>query len=416
MTYSLPALVPASQISAGDTAWLLTSSALVLLMTLPGLALFYAGLVRRKNVINTVAAVLATAALVSLTWFVAGYNLAFSVGGGGWLGDWSAGAMSALRSDLPKQLFSVHPLMPKVPEPVFALFQLGFAIVAPALIVGAVVERMHFGALLWFVALWSLLVYAPLAHWVWSPEGWLASQGVLDFAGGTVVHVNAGVSALVVAAMLGPRQGWGREPLVPAHLGHTMAGTALLWVGWIGFNAGSAGAADGRAAMAALVTHLAAAAGALGWLLAEWWLRRVPSLLGLCSGVLAGLVAITPASGFVGPASALLIGAVAGVACLWGATGLKRLLGVDDSLDVFGVHAIGGLVGSLLTGLLADPRIGGASGSVQAQLLASGVTVLYSATATALIVWLLDQLAGLRVSPERERLGLDLSLHGERIE
>ncbi|MBQ0932814.1 ammonium transporter [Ideonella alba] len=415
MATPLPALVPVAQLSAGDTAWMISATTLVLLMSLPGLALFYAGMVRRKNVLGTLAQVLAIAALVSLLWFAIGYSLAFGPGDG-WIGDWRHPWMASLRVDKPQGLASVHPLMPSVPEAVFAMFQLSFAVITPALIVGAVAERMRFAALLWFSALWSLGVYAPLAHWVWSPEGWLAQRGALDFAGGTVVHLNAGVAGLVAAWWLGPRQGWGREALTPSHLGQTMTGAALLWVGWIGFNAGSAGAADARAAMAMLATQLAGAAGALGWMLAEWTLRRTPTLLGLCSGVVAGLVAVTPASGFVGPGNAVLIGAVAGLAGLWGATGLKRLLGVDDSLDVFGVHGIGGLVGALLTGVLAEPLVGGVSGSLAAQATAAGATLLYSGVATAFLLWLVDALVGLRLTPDQERLGLDLAQHGERID
>ena len=296
------------------------------------------------------------------------------------------------------------------------MFQLTFAIITPALITGAFAERMRFSALLVFMAAWSLLVYAPIAHWVWEPTGWLATRGILDFAGGTVVHVNAGVAGLVAAWMLGPRVGFRKEALMPANLGYTMIGASLLWVGWIGFNGGSAGAADGRAGMAMLVTQLATGAAALAWMLVEWAVRGTPTLLGLCSGAVAGLVAITPASGFVDPEAALAIGAIAGIGCYWGATGLKRLLGADDSLDVFGVHGVGGTIGALLTGVFAVPAIGGVAGSVATQAIGVGATLAYSGAATAAILWLIDLTIGLRVTEDQERVGLDQSLHGERVE
>lgn len=412
---STSTLQPLSQISAGDTAWMLTATALVLLMTLPGLALFYAGMVRRKNVLGTMAQVLATAALASLLWFAAGYSIAFAPGNP-WWGSLDAAWMQSVRLDRLVGTISVHPLAPTVPESVFAMFQMSFAVITPALIVGAFVERMRFAGMLWFMVLWTLLVYAPIAHWVWAPDGWLALRGALDFAGGTVVHINAGAAGLVVAWMLGPRLGHGQVPLTPHNLGWAMAGAGLLWVGWLGFNGGSALAADARAGHALLVTQLAAAAGALSWMLSEWTVRRAPSLLGLCSGVVAGLVAITPASGFVAPASAVAIGAVAGLACYWGATGLKRLLRADDALDVFGVHGIGGVVGAVMTGWLAAPAIGGATGSVPVQLMAVGATLLYSGLATALILWVVKVVIDIRVTDRQEQAGLDLAQHGERVE
>jgi len=415
MVTASPAMVPTSQISTGDTAWMLTATSLVLLMTLPGLALFYAGMVRKKNILGTMAQVLATAALVSVLWWALGYNLAFAPGSA-WLGDASAVWMAGVRVDKLHNLVSVHALAPTVPEAVFAMFQLSFAVITPALIVGAFAERMRFAALLWFIGLWSICIYAPLAHWVWSPEGWLARRGALDFAGGTVVHLNAGVAGLVAARWMGPRAGYGTVPLVPANLAYTLCGAGLLWVGWMGFNAGSAGAADARAAMAMLATQLAAAAGALSWMLVEWTVRRAPTVLGLSSGAVAGLVAVTPASGFVGPGAATCIGAVAGLACYWGATGLKRWLRTDDSLDVFGVHGVGGLVGALLTGVLADPLVGGVSGSLAEQLLAVVVTIAFSGLGTLLILVLVTGLLGLRISREQEQLGLDLAQHGERVE
>jgi ammonium transporter, Amt family len=310
---------------------------------------------------------------------------------------------------------AVSHMAPHLPEAVFALFQLAFAIITCALVVGAVVERMRFAALLWFSGLWLLLVYAPVAHWVWEPSGWLAQSGALDFAGGAVVHINAGAAALVAAYALGPRLGYGKEAFTPFNLGLTMAGTGLLWVGWFGFNAGSALAADGRAGLAMAVTHLAAASGALTWGACEWSLRKRVSLLGLCSGAVAGLVAITPAAGFVRLRSAVLLGATAGVVCYWGATGLKRALRADDSLDVFGVHGLGGLVGALGTGLLADPAIGGVQGSLLTQALASGAVLGYSLVATALVLWITSRITPLRASPEDEHTGLDMALHAERL-
>lgn len=407
-------MVAQDGINGADTAWMMTSTALVLLMTLPGIALFYGGMVRKKSVINAMASTVAIAALVSLLWFAVGYSIAFTpnnawIGGGDRL--WFHGL------DYMKEAgkLAVSHIAPNVPESVYAMFQLTFAIITPALIVGAFVERMRFSAMLWFIGLWSVLVYAPIAHWVWEPGGWLASMGVLDFAGGSVVHINAGVSGLVCAYFLGPRVGYGREPFEPFNLGLTMAGAGLLWVGWFGFNAGSAVASDGRAGLAMAVTHIAAAAGAMSWMLGEWLIRRRPSLLGLCSGLVAGLVAITPAAGFVTPRSALLIGAVAGLVCYWGATGLKRMLNADDSLDVFGVHGIGGIVGSLMTGLLASKTISGVTGSFVTQLMGVVAVMLYSAVMSAALLWLIKSVIGLRVDEQAERKGLDISEHRERI-
>lgn len=415
MPQHVPHRVPVAQLDSGDTAWLLTATALVLLMSLPGLALFYAGMVRRKNILGTLAQVFATSALVSLLWFVCGYSLALRPGTP-WLGSLDAALLHDLHLNLAQGTVGVHPAAPTVPESVYLLFQLSFAVITPALIVGAVAERMRFAALLWFVGAWSLLVYVPVAHWVWAPDGWLAALGALDFAGGTVVHLNAGVAGLVAAWWLKPRLGHGQVALRPSNLTLTMCGAALLWVGWIGFNAGSAGAANAQAGMALLNTQMAAAAGTLAWMLCEWLLRGMPTLLGMCSGALAGLVAVTPAAGLVAPGAAVLIGALAGLACLWGATGLKAWLGVDDALDVFGVHAVGGLVGALLTGALADPAIGGHSGSVWVQALACAATIAYSALATVAVLWLVSRLLHPRVQPEQEAQGLDWSQHAERLE
>jgi Amt family ammonium transporter len=408
------ALAAQASINAADTAWMMTSTALVLLMTLPGIALFYAGMVRRKNVLATMAAVVAIAAAVSLTWFAVGYSLAFTAGWP-WLGGLSRWGFSGFEYLKEAGQVAVSHVAPNVPESVYAMFQLTFAIITTALVLGAFVERMRFSAVLWFALLWSVLVYAPVAHWVWEPGGWLAQMGALDFAGGSVVHVNAGIAGLVCAYALGPRKGYGREAFEPYSLAMTMMGAGLLWVGWFGFNAGSAVAADGRAGLAMLVTHIAAAAGAMSWMVGEWIVRRSPSLLGLCSGLVAGLVAITPAAGFVTPLAALAIGAIAGLACYWGATGLKHLLGADDSLDVFGVHGIGGIVGALLTGVFADPRISGVTGDVLTQAIAVGSVAIYSATGTALVLLLVHVLVGLRVDAESELLGLDLAQHKEHL-
>ncbi|MNS52777.1 Ammonia channel precursor [compost metagenome] len=407
-------LAPQASLNAADTAWMMTSTALVLLMTLPGIALFYAGMVRRKNVLATMAGVVAVAAVVSLTWFALGYSLAFTPGWP-WLGKLSRIGFSGFEYLKEAGQVAVSHVAPNVPESVYAMFQLSFAIITTALVLGAFVERMRFSALLWFALLWSVLVYAPVAHWVWEPGGWLAQMGALDFAGGSVVHVNAGIAGLVCAYALGPRRGYGREAFEPYSLALTMTGAGLLWVGWFGFNAGSAVAADGRAGLAMLVTHIAAAAGAMSWMIGEWIVRRSPSLLGLCSGLVAGLVAITPAAGFVTPLSALAIGAIAGLACYWGATGLKHLLGADDSLDVFGVHGIGGIVGALLTGVFADPRISGAAGNVLTQAIAVASVAIYSAAGTAIVLFLVHVLVGLRVDPESELVGLDLAQHREHL-
>ena len=409
-----PSLVAQDSINGADTAWMMTSTALVLLMTLPGIALFYGGMVRKKNVLNTMASVVAAAALVSLLWFAVGYSLAFTPGNGLLGGDmrmWFSGL------DYVKEAgkVAVSHVAPNVPESVYAMYQLTFAIITAALMVGAMVERLRFSALLWFVGLWSVLVYAPIAHWVWEPGGWLAQRGVLDFAGGAVVHINAGVSGLVCAYMLGARKGYGRASFEPFNLGLTMAGAGLLWVGWFGFNAGSAVAADGRAGLAMAVTHIAASAGAITWMLGEWMVRGRPSLLGLCSGLVAGLVAITPAAGFVTPASALLIGAVAGLACYWGATGLKRLLNADDSLDVFGVHGIGGIVGALMTGLLASKTVSGVQGDVVVQLMGVAAVVVYSAAMSAAVLWFTKLMVGLRVEDGAEETGLDITQHREHM-
>ena len=406
-------MVPFSAIDKADTAWVMISAALVLLMTLPGIALFYAGLVRRKNVVNTLAAVFAVACIVTLTWFALGYSLAFTADSP-WLGNLSRAWFSSLHYDGKRSMLSVSHLAPHLPEAAYALFQAAFAIITTCLIVGAVVERMRFATLLVFAALWSVAVYAPVAHWVWEGGGWLNQLGALDFAGGAVVHVNAGVAALVCATMLGRRRGYGTEAFEPHSLGWTAIGTALLLFGWFGFNAGSALSADGRAALAFVVTLVAAAAGGLAWMLMEWVVRGAPTLLGLLSGLIGGLVAITPAAGFVQVGSAALMGLMAGVVCFWGATWLKRRLGADDSLDVFGVHGVGGIAGSVLTAVFADPVIAGTSPTVLNQLVAVLAVAAYSALGTAVLLFLIRLVMPLRVDSVQEMEGLDISLHLER--
>ena len=413
-----PGLVDGSTLNGADTAWMMTSTALVLLMTLPGIALFYGGMVRRKSVLNVMACVVVICAIVSVLWFAVGYSIAFTPGSGA-LGHYIGGVdrlwFAGLDYVKDSGKVAVSHIAPNIPESVYAMFQLTFAIITAALVVGSFVERMRFSAVLIFMSLWTLIVYAPIAHWVWEPNGWLARLGVLDFAGGSVVHINAGIAGLVVAYVLGPRRGYGSEPFTPFNLSLTMAGAGMLWVGWFGFNAGSAVASDGRAGLAMAVTHIAAAAGALSWMGAEWVVRGRPSLLGLCSGLVAGLVAITPAAGFVSPRSALLIGLIAGVACYWGATGLKRMLNADDSLDVFGVHGVGGVVGCLLTGIFASKTISGSEGSLLTQLIGAGSVMLYSLFMTGLALWITSLIVSLRVGETSETDGLDISQHAERM-
>ena len=413
-----PGRVGLETINSADTGWMMTATALVLLMTLPGIALFYGGMVRRKSVLNVMACVVATCAIVSLLWFAVGYSIAFTPGSGT-LGPVLGGTgrmwFSGLDYLKDAQMVAVSHIAPNIPESVYAMFQLSFAIITASLVVGAFVERMRFSATLIFMSLWTVVVYAPIAHWVWEPNGWLARLGALDFAGGSVVHVNAGMAGLVCAYALGPRRGYGVEPFSPFNLGLTMAGAGLLWVGWFGFNAASAVAADGRAGLAMAVTHITASAGALSWMAAEWLARGRPSLLGLCSGLVAGLVAITPAAGYVSPGSAVVFGVVAGVACYWGATGLKRLLKADDSLDVFGVHGVGGIVGSLLTGVFASKSISGVEGSVLVQFVGVASVMAYSLVMTGLLLWLTSLCVRLRVDETAESDGLDIDQHAERL-
>ncbi len=409
-------------LNSGDTAWMLTSTALVLFMTIPGLSLFYAGMVRAKNVLSVMMQCFAITALITVLWAIYGYSLAFDTGGmtkeainlATFVGGFGKAFLAGVHRDS---------LTLTIPETVFATFQMTFAIITPALIVGAFAERMKFSALLIFMALWFSFVYAPIAHMVWSGDGALMwDWGVLDFAGGTVVHINAGIAGLVACLVLGRRRGYPSVAMPPHNLNFTLMGASMLWVGWFGFNAGSAVAADGSAGMAMLVTQIATAMAALSWMFAEWLTHGKPSALGIASGAVAGLVAITPASGTAGPMGALLIGLAAGVICFLASTKLKRALGYDDSLDVFGVHAVGGIIGAILTGLCADASLGGkglAEGvTVGAQLWiqTKGVlfTLVYTAILSYVILKIVDVVVGLRVTDEQETEGLDIALHDER--
>jgi Amt family ammonium transporter len=412
-----PFSVDSSKINSGDTAWMLTSTALVLFMTIPGLALFYAGMVRKKNVLATVMQSFAITCVVTVVWTVVGYSLAFTPGNS-FIGGFSRvflSGMNYIKTDKATTLTVSH-LATTIPETVYFCFQLTFAIITPALITGAFADRMKFSSMLVFMTLWSILVYSPIAHMVWEPTGWLASAGILDFAGGTVVHINAGIAALVCALVLGKRTGYGKDVMAPHNLVLTMIGASMLWVGWFGFNAGSAVAADGRAGFAMLTTQIATAMAALGWMFAEWIAKGKPSVLGIASGAVAGLVAITPASGFVGVGGALIIGLLAGVICFWSATWLKHKLGYDDSLDAFGVHCVGGIVGALLTGVFAVKDISGLDASVLLQAKGVLTTVVYSGVVSYVLLKVIDMVMGLRVTEEEEREGLDVILHGEHVE
>ncbi|HLD67444.1 MAG TPA: ammonium transporter [Pseudomonas sp.] len=417
-----PGLAMADEVvlNSGDTAWMLTATVLVLFMTIPGLALFYGGMVRSKNILSVMMQCFAITGLISILWVVYGYSIAFDTTGmeqgvvnlNSFVGGLSKAFLNGLT---PASLIAAFP------ESVFVTFQMTFAIITPALIVGAFAERMKFSAMLIFMGVWFTLVYAPIAHMVWAGNGGLLwDWGVLDFAGGTVVHINAGIAGLVACIVLGKRKGFPTTAMAPHNLGYTLVGAAMLWVGWFGFNAGSAIAANGTAGMAMLVTQIATAAAALGWMFAEWITHGKPSALGIASGVVAGLVAVTPAAGTVGPMGALVIGLAAGVICFFCATSLKRKLGYDDSLDAFGVHGIGGIVGALLTGAFAAPALGGFGTvtDIPAQLFIQfkGVafTVVYTAIVTYVILKVIDLVMGLRVSDEEETVGLDLAQHNER--
>ncbi len=416
---SANAAAPAApKLDSGDTAWMLTSMALVLMMTVPGLALFYGGMVRKMNVLATVMQSFAVTCLVTVLWMVIGYSFAFT-SGSPFLGGTSRFLLYGMTLD------SVNDLAKTIPESVYMCFQMTFAIITPALICGAFADRMKFSALLWFIGLWSVCVYCPIAHFVWGPDGFLNDAGVLDFAGGTVVHINSGFAGLMAALVMGRRRGYATEPMPPHNLVLSVIGASLLWVGWFGFNAGSATAANGNAGMAMAVTQIATATAALAWMFAEWVMKGKPSVLGIISGAVAGLVAITPASGFVDPRGALIIGVAAGVICYWSTTGLKHALRYDDSLDAFGVHGIGGMVGAVLTGVLAVAWVGGEGKSglidgnphqVLVQLYGIMVTIVYDVVVSLILLKLVDLTVGLRVDAEVEREGLDLALHGEAVQ
>jgi Amt family ammonium transporter len=425
---------PPPAIDTGDTAWMLASTALVLMMTIPGLALFYAGMVRKKNVLATMMQSFTVCCLVTITWMVAGYSLAF-MNGSAFIGDLSRFFLSGMGPSWNKPFLlgagSGNPTQTTIPETVYMMFQMTFAIITPALIAGAFADRMRFSAMCVFMVLWSLFVYSPIAHWVWSATGWLGSgvfglPGAADFAGGTVVHINAGIAGLMCALVLGKRVGYGQDNMAPYDVSYAVIGASLLWVGWFGFNAGSAVGANGRAGMAMAVTQIATAAAALGWMFAEWGSKGKPSVLGAASGAVAGLVAITPASGFVLPGPALLIGVVAGVVCFWAATSLKHVMGYDDSLDCFGVHGVGGIIGALLTGVFAygpltataaapqGVNIGGLP-QFESQCIAVISTLVWSGGISFILLKLIDAVLGLRVDAEAEREGLDITLHGEQL-
>ena len=407
----LPRLASAQDgLDTGDTAWMLTSSVLVLFMTIPGLSLFYAGLVRSKNVLSVMMQCFALTCMVTVLWTVYAYGLAFGDGGG--MNSFIGFGKLFLSG------VEVDTVSGTIPESVFQMFQLTFAIITPALMVGAFAERMRFSAMMLFMALWLTVVYAPVAHWVWG-GGFLGEMGVLDFAGGTVVHINAGVAALVLCVILGKRTGYPNSPMPPNSLVLTVVGASMLWVGWFGFNAGSELAADGTAGMAMAVTHISAAMAGFTWMLIEWTTRGKPSALGIATGAVAGLVAITPASGFVGPVGALAIGLASGVLCYWGANSLKQRFGYDDSLDVFGVHGIGGIVGAILTGIFASSTLGGSvdglniGNQLWLQTIGVVVTFVYSGVVTFVLVKIVDGVIGIRVTADEEQTGLDLSLHNE---
>jgi Amt family ammonium transporter len=399
-------------LDSGATAWMLTSTALVLLMTIPGLSLFYGGMVRAKNALSVMMQCFAITCLVTVLWALYAYSLAFGPDVGLFIGSLDKAFMKGV---------TVDAISGVIPESVFSMFQLTFAIITPALIVGAFAERMKFSAMMWFMALWLTLVYAPVAHWVWG-GGWLGTWGVKDFAGGTVVHINAGIAGLMAALVMGKRRGFPQTPMKPSNLVLTVVGAGMLWVGWFGFNAGSELAADGTAGMAMAVTQIATAAAALAWMFAEWMTHGKPSALGIASGAVAGLVAITPASGFVGPMGSIAIGVVAGVLCFLSVVKMKKAFGYDDSLDAFGVHCVGGIIGALLTGVFIDSSFGGSGlpegvtlgGQITLQAIGVATTLVYSGVLSFIILKVLDVIIGLRVSAEQEEMGLDLGLHDEQ--
>src|SRR6267142_4231766 len=414
-SFATPAFAETATISAADTAWMIVATALVLMMTAPGLALFYSGMVRKKNVLATMAQSLAAVAIISILWVAFGYSLAF-VGDGPWIGSLDRWFLAGMEMD------SVNPLAKTIPEALFMLYQMTFAIITVALVAGAVADRMRFSAYLLFSIGWFTFVYVPLAQWVWG-GGFLASMGVLDFAGGLVVHLSAGIGGLVAAKVMGRRHGYGTENLAPFDLSLAVIGTGMLWVGWFGFNGGSALSASPRAVMAIIATHLAACAGALTWGAIEWSTRRKPSVLGMISGAVAGLGTITPASGFVEPWHGIVIGAVAGLLCFWACTSLKQRFNYDDSLDVFGVHGVGGLTNTLLAGVFATTAIGGTSGLIEGnpqqlliQLYGIAATLVWSGGVTYVLLKLVSVFVPLRVSLQQELEGLDISQHGEALQ
>ena len=410
--------------NSGDTAWMLTSVALVLMMTIPGLGLFYGGMVRKKNVGDTVMTSFAITCLITILWVICTYSLAFRPGSP-YIGGLDRAFLHGILSDISKGIGNPNPLAATIPETVYICFQLTFAIITPALIAGAFAERMKFSAMLWFIGLWAIFVYAPVAHWVWGPDGFLSSGNsdaiikVLDFAGGTVVHINSGIAGLMACLMLGKRRDTG-----PGHnMVLTFIGASLLWVGWFGFNAGSAVTAGLQAGMAMAVTQFATATAAFVWMLVEWIHRGKPTVIGICTGAIAGLVAITPASGFVGPLGSLAIGAAAGIVCYWGVTGLKHMFGYDDALDAFGVHAVGGIVGALLTGVFAVEQFGGTAGLLEGnpgqvlnQVYGILIVIGYDVVVSLIILKIVDVIIGLRVARDIEQEGLDLALHGEAVQ
>ena len=412
----IPSLALAEEapvLNSGDTAWMLTSTALVLFMTIPGLSLFYAGMVRSKNILSVLMQCFAITSLMTILWTLYAYSIAFGGDGPYWGG-------------LSKMFLAgvgVDTLSGTIPETVFMTFQMTFAIITPALMVGAFAERMKFSTMLVFMTIWITIVYAPVCHWVWGGGGWLGNKGILDFAGGTVVHINAGMSGLMAALLLGKRKGYPTTPMPPHNLGYTLVGASMLWVGWFGFNAGSELAADGVAGMAMAVTQIATATSALSWMFIEWIKHGKPSVLGIASGAVAGLVAITPASGAVGPMGAMAIGFASGFGCFLASTILKRALGYDDSLDVFGIHAVGGIIGAMLTGVFCAKSLGGAGfggditsigGQLMVQFTGVGATVVYTGVVSFIILKVLDGIMGLRVTDDEEAEGLDLALHDER--
>ena len=401
----------ADTLDKGDTAWMLVATVLVLFMTIPGIALFYAGMARKKNILGTIAQDFAICGVVTILWFVIGYSLAFSEGNS------FIGGLSFLGM----QGIGVNTLQGSIPQLLFAVFQMTFAVLTACLITGSWAGRVKFSAMLAFMVVWSLAVYAPICHWVWASDGFFFKLGALDYAGGTGVHINAGIAGLVGALMLGKRKGYGVTPMQPANLTIAVIGAAVLWVGWMGFNGGAGLAADGRAAMAIVVSQIAAAGGLVAWMAAEWAYRGKPSLLGMISGAIAGLVGITPGSGFVEPLPALAIGIAAGLVCFWSVTILKRKLGYDDALDGWGVHGVGGIVGALLTGVFATARVTGTDlppvmTQVGIQALSVIATLVYGGLMSGVILYVIDKVMGLRVSADDEQIGLDLALHGERIE